>query len=136
MSRTRRYLLDTNILSDLIRHPHGIVAQRITVVGEAAVCTSIVVVCELRYGAAKKNSPRLTEQVNAVIAAMDVLPYDTPADQAYAEIRQHLAACGQLIGPNDLLIASHALAAKAILVSANVGEFSRVPGLIMDNWLE
>ncbi|MGC9160968.1 PIN domain-containing protein, partial [Acidithiobacillus sp.] len=52
MSGTRRYLLDTNILSDLIRHPQGIVAQRITVVGEAAVCTSIVVVCELRYGAA------------------------------------------------------------------------------------
>ena len=136
MSGTRRYLLDTNILSDLIRHPQGIVAQRIAVVGEAAVCTSIVVVCELRYGAAKKSSPRLTEQVNAVIAAMDVLPYDTPVDQAYAEIRQHLAAYGQPIGPNDLLIASHALAVKAILVSANVGEFSRVPGLIVHNWLQ
>ncbi|ACH84591.1 MULTISPECIES: PIN domain-containing protein [Acidithiobacillus] len=95
-----------------------------------------MVVCELRYGAAKKNSPRLTEQVNAVIAAMDVLPYDTPVDQAYAEIRQHLAAYGQPIGPNDLLIASHALAVKAILVSANVGEFSRVPGLIVHNWLQ
>ena len=136
MSGTRRYLLDTNILSDLIRHPHGIVAQRIAIVGEAAVCTSIVVVCELRYDAAKKNSLRLTEQVNTVVTAMDVLPYDTPADQVYAEIRQHLAACGQPIGPNDLLIASHALAAKAILVSANVGEFSRVPGLIVHNWLQ
>ncbi|MEY2336477.1 PIN domain-containing protein [Acidithiobacillus ferrianus] len=98
--------------------------------------SNIVVVCELRFGAAKKNSPRLTEQVNAVIAAIDVLPYDTPADQAYAEIRQYLAACGQPIGPNDLLIASHAQAVKAILVSANVGEFSRVPGLIVHNWLQ
>lgn len=79
MSGTRRYLLDTNILSDLIRHPQGIVAQRIAVVGEATVCTSIVVACELRFGAAKKNSPRLTEQVNAVVAAMDVLPYDAVA---------------------------------------------------------
>ena len=95
MSGGTRYLLDTNILSDLIRHPQGMVAQRIAVVGEAAVCTSIMVACELRYGAAKKNSSRLTEQVNTVIAAMEVLPYDTPADQVYAEIRQHLAACCQ-----------------------------------------
>ena len=85
MSGGTRYLLDTNILSDLIRHPQGIVAQRIAVVGEAAVCTSIVVACELRFGAAKKKSPRLTEQVNAVISAIDVLPYDTPADQDYKD---------------------------------------------------
>ena len=130
VSGTRRYLLDTNILSDLIRHPQGMVARRIAVVGEAAVCTSIVVACELRFGAAKKKSPRLTEQVNAVISAIDVLPYDTPADQAYAEIRQHLAVCGKPIGPNDLLIASHALAVNAVLVTANVDEFSRVPGLL------
>lgn len=85
MSRGTRYLLDTSILSDLIRHPQGIVARRIAVVGEAAVCISIVVACELRFGAAKKNSPRLTEQVNAVISAIDVLPYDTPADQDYKD---------------------------------------------------
>lgn len=135
MSGGTRYLLDTNILSDLIRHPQGMVAQRIAVVGEAAVCTSIIVACELRFGAMKKNSPRLTERVNVIIAAMDVLPFDAPADQAYAEIRQHLAACGKPIGPNDLLIASHALALNAILVTANVDEFSRVPGLIVHNWL-
>ncbi|MBU2858506.1 type II toxin-antitoxin system VapC family toxin [Acidithiobacillus ferrooxidans] len=127
--------MDTNILSDLIRHPQGMVAQRIGVVGEAAVCTSIMVACELRFGAAKKSSPRLTKQVNVVIAAMDVLPYDAPADQTYAAIRQHLAACGQPIGPNDLFIASHALALYAIWVSANVDEFSRVPGLTVHNWL-
>jgi tRNA(fMet)-specific endonuclease VapC len=131
-----RYLLDTNILADLIRHPQGMVARRIAVVGEAAVCTSIVVACELRFGAAKKKSPRLTEQVNAVISAIDVLPYDTPADQAYEEIRQHLAVCGKPIGPNDLLIASHALAVNAVLVTANVDEFSRVPGLMVHNWLQ
>ncbi len=136
MSGAIRYLLDTNILSDLIRHPQGMVARRIAVVGEAAVCTSIVVACELRFGAAKKKSPRLTEQVNAVISAIDVLPYDTPADQAYAEIRQHLAVCGKPIGPNDLLIASHALAVNAVLVTANVDEFSRVPGLMAHNWLQ
>ncbi len=110
------------------------VEQRIGVVGEAAVCTSIVVACELRFGAAKKNSPRLTKQVNVVIAAMDVLPYDAPADQTCAAIWQHLAACGKPIGPNDLFIASHALALNAILVSANVDEFSRVPGLTVHNW--
>ncbi|WP_368360616.1 PIN domain-containing protein [Acidithiobacillus ferrooxidans] len=73
--------------------------------------------------------------MNVVIAAMDVLPYDAPADQTYAEIRQHFTACGKPIGPNDLLIASHALALNAILVSANVDEFSRVPGLTVHHWL-
>lgn len=73
--------------------------------------------------------------MNNVIAAIDVLPQEMPADRAYAEIRQYFAAYGQPIGPNDLPIASHALIAKTILVSANVGEFSRVPGLIVENWL-
>ena len=58
-----RYLLDTNIVSDLVRNPQGRVAQRIRKVGEARVCTSIIVAAELRYGAAKKGSPRLSDQL-------------------------------------------------------------------------
>ena len=129
------YLLDTNILSDLVRHPQGVVAERIAAVGEAAVCTSIVVAAELRFGAAKRNATRLTDQVEAILAAMEVLPLDAPADRVYAELRWALEQSGQPIGPNDMLIAAQALAAEHILVTANVDEFSRVAGLQVENWL-
>jgi len=129
------YLLDTNILSDLVRHPQGVVAERIAAVGEAAVCTSIVVAAELRFGAAKRNATRLTDQVEAILAAMEVLPLDAPADRVYAELRWALEQSGQPIGPNDMLIAAQALAAEYILVTANVDEFSRVAGLQVENWL-
>jgi tRNA(fMet)-specific endonuclease VapC len=69
-----RYLLDTNVVSDLVRHPQGRISERIREVGEAQVCTSIIVVAELRYGAAKRGSPRLAAQLEAVLGALDVLP--------------------------------------------------------------
>ena len=78
-----RYLLDTNIVSDLIRNPQGRVARHIREVGEAQVCTSIIVAAELRYGATKKGSPRLTAQLEAVLGALDVLPFNAPVDTAY-----------------------------------------------------
>jgi tRNA(fMet)-specific endonuclease VapC len=130
-----RFLLDTNILSDLVRHPQGLVAQRIGEVGEAAVCTSIIVAAELRFGAAKKNSPRLSGQVEAILAAMEVLPLDAPVDCAYAQVRWALEQSGQVIGPNDMLIAAQALACECVLVTANLAEFSRVEGLRLENWL-
>lgn len=130
-----RYLLDTNSLSDMIRNPHGSVGKRLVRVGEAAVCTSIVVACELRYGAAKKGSPRLADRVDQLLAGLEILPLERGADHQYAEIRAHLQRAGLPIGPNDLLIAAHALALGLTLVTANVGEFSRVPGLAIENWL-
>lgn len=132
---TPRYLLDTNILSELARHPQGIVAQRIAAVGESAVCTSIVVAAELRFGAAKRNAPRLTHQVEVILDAVEVLPLDAPADRAYAQLRVALERSGEPIGPNDLLIAAQALAGECVLVTANVDEFSRVAGLRVENWL-
>ena len=85
-----RYLLDTNVVSDLVRNPQGRVAQHIREVGETRVCTSIIVAAELRYGAAKKGSPRLTAQLEAVLGALDVLPFETPADAAYGSLRRGL----------------------------------------------
>jgi tRNA(fMet)-specific endonuclease VapC len=131
-----RYLLDTNILSELIRRPQGVVARKIASVGEPAICTSLIVACELRFGARKKASPRLSERVDTVLSAVEVLPLHAPIDRIYADIRQRLAATGILIGPNDMLIAAHALALEATLVTANVGEFSRVSGLPLENWLQ
>jgi tRNA(fMet)-specific endonuclease VapC len=130
-----RYLLDTNILSSLLRSPAGHVARRLAVVGDATVCTSIVVACELRYGAAKKGSPRLSARVEGLLGSLEILALDKQSDRHYAEIRLHLDRMGQPIGPNDLLIAAHTLALDLILVTDNVQEFARVPHLVVENWL-
>ncbi len=135
MSASLKYLLDTNILSDLVRNPQGDVAAQIAKAGEDSVCTSIVVAAELRYGAAKSNSTKLAERINLILSALEILPLETPADRQYAAIRHHLARQGTPIGPNHLLIAAHALSENLTVVTANAGEFSRVPGLKVENWL-
>jgi tRNA(fMet)-specific endonuclease VapC len=129
------YLLDTDTVSDLVLRPQGSVAARVAEHGETSVCTSIVVASELRYGAARKGSPRLTRQVGLVLSALKVLPLEEPVDERYGELRAHLERAGTPIGPNDLLIAAHALALDLCLVSGNVREFTRVPGLVVENWL-
>ena len=133
---SQRYLLDTDILSDLVRHPQGVIVGRIAREGEDSVCTSIVVACELRFGAVKKSSVRLSAQLEAVLSALEILPYEEPADRRYAELRNHLEQAGTPIGPNNMLIAAHALALGLTVVTGNVGEFSRVPGLAVENWLD
>jgi tRNA(fMet)-specific endonuclease VapC len=130
-----RYLLDTNMVSDLVRNPQGKVAERIGKVGEAEVCTSIIVAAELRYGAAKKGSPRLSAQLDAVLGALEVLPLDTPADAAYGLVRARLEQAGRPIGANDLLMAAQALALGYTIVTDNEKEFSRVKDLPHENWL-
>jgi tRNA(fMet)-specific endonuclease VapC len=130
-----RYLLDTNIVSDLVRHPQGRISERIREVGEAQICTSIIVAAELRYGAAKKGSPRLTTQLEAILDALDVLPFEVPADAAYGLIRTRLEQIGRPIGGNDLLIAAQAVALGYTIVTDNEGEFARIDGLLRENWL-
>lgn len=131
-----RYLLDTNILSDLVRNPQGRTALRLAQVGEDAVATSIIVAAELRYGAAKKGSDRLAAQVDAILAVMEVLAFEPPADAVYARTRAALEAAGSPIGANDLLIAVQALALDLVLVTANEREFRRIQGLRIENWLD
>ena len=130
-----RYLLDTNTVSDLVRNPRGVVAQRIREVGEARVCTSIIVAAELRYGAARKGSPRLTAQLEAVLGALEVLPLEAPADAAYGLLRARLEAAGRPIGGNDLLIAAQVQALGYTVVTDNEREFGRIEGLPLENWL-
>lgn len=131
-----RYLLDTNIISDLVRNPAGQARQRLLAVGDENVCTSIIVASELRYGCAKKGSARLQERVEEVLAVIPVLPLEAPADVEYGAIRAELERRGQPIGHNDLLIAAHACVLGMILASANVDEFSRIEVLKVENWLE
>ena len=93
-----RFLLDTNIVSDLVKHPQGVIADRISAVGEKRVCTSIIVAAELRYGAAKKASARLTGQLDAVLAAIDVLAFESPGDRSYGRLRATLEKSGSWSG--------------------------------------
>jgi tRNA(fMet)-specific endonuclease VapC len=130
-----RYLLDTNVVSDLVRNPQGIVAQYIRRVGEAQVCTSIIVAAELRYGATKRGSPRLSAQLETVLGALEVLPFERPADAAYGLLRTRLERAGRQIGGNDLLIAAQALALGYTIVTDNEKEFARVENLPRANWL-
>ena len=130
-----RYMLDTNIISDLIRNPQGKAAKRIAKVGEDNICTSIIVAAELRYGCAKNGSKRLLKAVEDLLGEIDVLPFDIPADAEYGIIRSELETLGKPVGGNDLLIAAHAYAADATIVTANADEFRRIRGLSVENWL-
>lgn len=129
-----RYLLDTNIASDLVRNPQGRVADRIFKVSETQVFTNIIVAAELRYGTEKKQSERLLAQLEAVLGAIEVLPFEKPADAAYGALRAQLEHAGQPIGANDLLIAAQAMALDCILVTDNVKEFARIKQLRVENW--
>jgi tRNA(fMet)-specific endonuclease VapC len=83
-----------------------------------------------------KKSRYTETQIVLILSALTVLPLETPADHQYATLRHHLTCQEIPIGPNDLLIAAHALASDLTVVTANVGEFSRVPGLKVENWLQ
>ena len=130
------YLLDTNIISDLIRNPSGSAAMRIEQLGSKDIFTSVIVAAELRYGCAKKGSSKLLAKVDSILEIIPVLPLDSPVDIQYGNIRVELEAAGQPIGMNDLLIAAHAHALDLILVTDNTREFSRIAGLSVENWLK
>jgi tRNA(fMet)-specific endonuclease VapC len=130
-----RYLLDTNILSAMLRSPDGDLIERIRGLDNAVVFTSIIVAAELRFGAVRKASTNLTSRILGLLESMLVEPLKAPAEETYATIRAHLERAGTPIGNNDIWIAAHALATDSILVTDNVREFSRVPGLKIENWL-
>src|SRR6476646_2438092 len=128
-------MLDTNIISDLIKNPQGKAAKRIAKAGEDSVCTSIIVAAELRYGCAKSGSTRLLKAVEDLLGEIEVLPFDVPADAEYGGIRAELEAAGKPIGSNDFLIAAHAYAAGMTIVTANTDDFNRMRVLKVENWL-
>lgn len=130
-----QYLLDTNIVSDMVRHPQGRVVRRIAAAGAEHIVISIVVACELRFGAMKSQAPRLAQHLDQILGHIRILPLESPVEEHYADIRCALERAGTPIGPNDLLIAAHARALGMTLITGNVGEFGRVPGLVVENWL-
>jgi tRNA(fMet)-specific endonuclease VapC len=133
-----RYLLDTNILSDLLKNPAGRTAQKISSLPPEerdSLATSIIVAAELRYGVAKSGSSTLAARVDQLLSAIDILPLEPNADEHYGRVRSQLEKAGTLIGGNDLLIAAQVLAIDAILVTDNVREFKRIKGMRIENWL-
>ena len=129
-----RYMLDTNVVSELVRRPDGEAARRAASLDPRTIAVSIIVAAELRYGAARRRSARLTRQLETILAALVTLPLAPPADAHYAAIRNELERAGRTIGHNDLLIAAHARALDLTLVTRNVREFERVPGLVVEDW--
>lgn len=127
-------MLDTNALSELIRNPQGVLARRLNALEPDTVCTSVIAACELRFGAQRKGSVPLTQRVEQLLQALTVLPLDTPADEHYADIRATLERSGTPIGSHDLFIAAHARSRGMTLLTRNLCEFQRVPGLAVEDW--
>ncbi|MGH9362758.1 MAG: type II toxin-antitoxin system tRNA(fMet)-specific endonuclease VapC [Thermoanaerobaculia bacterium] len=131
-----RYLLDTNICVYALKHRPPEVLERLRAVGKAAVAVSVITVLELRQGAEKSQQPAANHgRLDLFLAPLRVLPFDEEAALAGARVRAHLERLGRPIGDLDSLIAAQALARQMILVTNNLREFERVPGLSLENWV-
>lgn len=128
------YLLDTNILSDIVRNQDGAAAQRFASVPEGTLATSIIAAAEMRFGYVRISSKRLERKVETILSQIDILDWTRPADFAYANIRTLVEKMGVTVGQNDMLIAAHAMVLDLTLVSDD-RIFGRVPGLKVENWL-
>ena len=129
------WMLDTDTCSYLLRERPPQVLARLDAVARNDVALSTVVSAELRYGAARAKSKKLTTTIERWLALFVILPWDDAAAQSYARIRVAVEAKGRPIGNLDLLIAAHALSRKATLVTNNTRHFSQVPGLKLENWV-
>ncbi|MDR2881486.1 MAG: type II toxin-antitoxin system VapC family toxin [Azoarcus sp.] len=134
------YMLDTNICSFIMREQPLAVLNRLHAYStrKHRIAVSAITYAEMRFGAiGKKASPRHSLLVDEFVKRLDaVLPWDKAAVDATACIKQSLASVGTPIGPNDAAIAGHALSVGAILVTNNIREFQRVPGLVFEDWTE
>lgn len=130
-----RYLLDTNIVSSLIRLRGASPAFRLASHHRTQVCTSVIVASEIRFGITKKGSLRLETEAERVLNGLVVLPFEAPADTFYGTVRVDLERRRLTISANDLLIAAHCLAVDATLVTNNTREFERVKNLRIEDRL-
>lgn len=128
------FLLDTNIISYLVRDPRGTLALRVGRESFEDLVTSIVVIGEIAFGFVRRPSPRLERQTSDVLRGIQIIDLDQTAATIYGSVRADLESLGTPIGANDLWIAAHALALDATLITANEREFRLVPGLRVENW--
>ena len=129
------YLLDTNICVYVIRKRPESVYRRLSTIGERGVAISVVTAFELEVGALRSQGTHYREAVRLFIAELPVQPLEDSARAAYGQLRTALERRGEVIGAYDMLIASHALALDATLVTNNQKEFKRVKGLKVENWV-
>ena len=130
-----RRLLDTNIVSDILRDASGAAATRLERCPPGSTVLSIIVAAEIRFGLVRKSAFARAARFKQLLGQLSVAPFDELADRKYAELRAALERAGTPIGANDMLIAAHALALDCTLVTANEREFRRVAGLRVENWL-
>ena len=129
-------LLDTNICIYVINARPQAVLERFRQyrMGEIGVCS--VVAAELAYGVAKSGSERNRRALEMFLAPLTILPFDEAALWVYGDLRAELERMGTPIGALDTMIAAHALSQQSTLVTNNTGEFARVPGLALENWVQ
>ena len=129
-----RRTLDTNICSYILRRRPAAVIERFAGLSPDQVWLSAIVAAELRFGAAKLGAAKFAAVIEAWLAGFEVRPWPIDATYHYAEVRTALERRGQPIGNLDLMIAAHALAEDSVVITNNVGEFQRVPGLALEVW--
>ena len=129
-----RYLLDTNTVSALVNDPGGPAFQAVRNVGQDQLLISVIVLCEIEFGLAKKQSDRLTRQMREIINTLEIAVFDEACANRYGKLREEMRRIGFSLAPNDLLIAAHAMTLEAVLVTDDQA-FGRVPGLTTENWI-
>ena len=129
------YLLDTNIISDVAHNPAGPVGKRLSEIDPAEIVSSVVVAAEVWYGVENNPSFRSRDRTEAFMKTVNVLAMEPEVARTYGKLRAELKRAGSELGPNDLLIAAHAMSLDATLVTGDDRAFSRVPGLKIENWL-
>lgn len=131
------YMLDTNVLIDFLRGTSPNIYEMLLKSDASLIKVPAVVKAELLLGAEKSRHPEKERfRAESVLLPFEIVPFDGQCVFSYARIRAQLESEGQTIGANDLFIAATALAHDAVLVTNNTREFSRVPGLVVENWCE
>ncbi len=131
----KRYMLDTDMCSYIIKEHPERVRQRFQKLAMEQLCISVVTYAELVYGVERSSSRRVNRPIiEDFVRHLDVMDWDTEAADHYGVIRAELETAGTPIGAMDMMIAAHAKSIKAVLVTNNQKHFTKVKGLRTDNW--
>ncbi|MDR2093808.1 MAG: type II toxin-antitoxin system VapC family toxin [Azoarcus sp.] len=131
-----RYLLDTNICIYIINRKPAEVFRHFEGLPVGEVGISSITGAELAYGVEKSGSARNRQALEKFLAPLEIVAFDAEAMNQYGRLRVRLEKQGTPIGPLDMLIAAHAMALGSVLVTNNLREFGRIPGLTLENWAE
>lgn len=130
-----KLMLDTNVCIYLIKEHPASVVERFASCSVGDIGISVITLAELEYGVAKSTRPaKNREALGQFVSPLEIAAFDRPAGAAYGKLRTTLEKKGQPIGSLDLLIAAHALSLDVRLVTHNVREFGKIPGLRIEDW--